>query len=401
MLKDKKTTILSLFFFLLFTTPSFSAVLLDSSNYNPLPVQSIEPEDDIPVGTVIPWPTNKALPGQSKGSQKWLPCDGSLVPVESKFNRLRSLIGSVLPKYNKPFKDSQGGMFLRGNMQAGNTYNQQFIDQTKKHVHEQPAHIHPFDLKLLNASVRGETRGQIYQDLKRGESGVIPNSEWLATAGKMGIDPNSEIKTLFAHPIEAEGQINGVNPPGFIPRAKKDFIQIDAMFRNLPESKRPYGEDHVITSEADVELYFGGGSHCLNYGECSDEKGNTYTCCINEVFCSSEYAKTTVGYRWKTLEKVLTIRGVPSPRHDGSVFGNIGASGWNNGIMGWGGAVGSDTTMPSALKNTALIDNRITGEIKKEGGDESFPGKDNRGIMDGVETAPAHIMVRYIIKALP
>lgn len=399
---SKQTIIFSLSFFLLSATSASTAVLMDSSNYNPLPVQSIEPEDDVPVGAVVPWPTNKPLPGELKGSQKWLPCDGSLVPAGEKFNRLRSLIGNVLPKYNKPFKDSQGGMFLRGNMQASSSYNQQFTDQTKKHVHDQPAHTHPFDLKLLNDAVRGETKGQNYRDLKRGDSGPTPNSEWLSAAGRMGMNPSSEINELFAHILALESPFpEGSRPGEYTPKAMKGFANIGDMFKIIPDSNRPYGEDHVITSEADVELSFGGGSHCLSWGTCLDAEKKEYLCCKSNVTCSSEYARTTVGYEWKTLENTLTIRGVPSPLYDGSVPGDINASGWNNGIMGWGVAIATDTTNKSLLKNTSLIDDKVVGDIKKEGGGDSLPGKDNRGIMDGVETAPAHIMVRYIIKALP
>ena len=55
---------------------------------------------NIPVGTVMAWPSEKG----PKSGGKWLECNGQTIP--SKYKRLRELIGDKTPNYQ--------GMFLRG-----------------------------------------------------------------------------------------------------------------------------------------------------------------------------------------------------------------------------------------------------------------------------------------------
>lgn len=168
------------FGFFITSEPSFAAPILleDSLQFNNRKgnmIRSISTIDEVPIGTVIPWPVGN---GSSEGFEvppAWRICNGQAVQfswysrlpkdLQMKwYNHAVSIIGGTLPNYNTSSAPGNKGVFLRGNTEASAQYMTTQKDAFRSHLHGQPKHTHPFDFEVANNQVAGEFEGQEYWD---------------------------------------------------------------------------------------------------------------------------------------------------------------------------------------------------------------------------------------------
>lgn len=138
-------------------------------------IRSISTIDEVPIGTVIPWPVGDISSEGFEVPPAWRICNGQVVQfgwysrlpkdLQMKwYTHAISIIGNTLPNYNTSSAPGNKGVFLRGNTEISAQYMTTQKDMFRSHLHGQPKHTHPFDLDVDNNQVAGQFEGQVYWD---------------------------------------------------------------------------------------------------------------------------------------------------------------------------------------------------------------------------------------------
>lgn len=156
---------LSLTFICAVVSPLGATPLSDSTTFSASQINklhSLTAPGQIPIGTVVPWPSDQRIP-----SPMWLPCNGQNIAPDSP---LAKAIGkNSVPDLNgfQNTLDSNGnGFFLRGSVMAGVTQ----TDTIRRQYHGQDEHVHAVKMEVKNPNVSGTAEGQVYFDWITGVS---------------------------------------------------------------------------------------------------------------------------------------------------------------------------------------------------------------------------------------
>lgn len=348
--------------------------LEDSKTFNDragYSLRSISTIDEVPVGTIMPWPsTGTPIP------YSWLPCDGRSITM-SAFSRMpeqwlrdkwlkhaKDVIGAATPIYNYSTQTPGGeGVFLRGKFGAGD-YAREYNDTFRSHNHEQPKHTHPITLNVEDGRANGKFDPQKYADFYTRKAA---NNRSLSDASNpLDGKGNIEGTRAYQRHLAAAGGIGGLQ-------------RIDAVGTLVSNFTFP-----INNLRTKVE-YTGGTGRCTYYNYHGDGFGSHPLDSGTVSVPTGKINSTSSVFSWEN-NKNARLHGIFDSQETFTVEGKY--------------------------KGT-MDDPTVIGEILPSGGDTSHTNrnrhdKNNDGVEDSweetsneKETAPVNAEVMYIIKIHP
>ena len=339
----------------------------------------------VPVGTIIAWP----LGSMPRDAEKWLECNGAAVPAT--YPELRRLMAST-PNLNQ--------QFLRGTTSASKllTTSQ---DSIKDHVSSIPDHRHPYSGNLDNKNMTGTAEGQKF-------TSDIASWDLAATAAGQKFTSDTATWNLSATAAGQKFTSDTASWSLSATAAGQKFTSNNATWNVTGSAAGQTYQKAKINGSSGVK-YVGqwahvgdGGTEALCSGPTAVASGNPSLSYDSVAASSSSLVNAKASGTVSGTAQSSTVTGTAS--------GKVSGTAQSSTVTGTASGKVSGTAQSSTVTGKAT--GKVTGTAQKSNVSGSlisghFSGyTENVSLsatykdpVNGSETAPKHIYVRYLIRA--